>query len=274
MSKKIAVISCIHGNMEALETVYDDICSKKINDIVCLGDLVGYGPHPNEVVRFIKRNDISTVLGCWDEGIGLDRDTCGCHYISKKEGELGAMAFAWTKAAVSKKTKGFLRELPFGIKDDSGNVLFVHGSPRSTSEYLMDSTHELILLERAASGDCEILMCGHTHVPFVKEVSGTLTVKARDNSFKKRSSPGRKVKLNPKLIVNAGSVGEPRHGGMESSYITIDTVNRKVEIHYVEYDVGKTVAAMKRKKIPEVFIERIQTAQELTGKAKDIFCAC
>ena len=129
MSKKIAVISCIHGNMEALETVYDDIRSKKINDIVCLGDLVGYGPHPNEVVRFIKRNDISTVLGCWDEGIGLDKDTCGCHYISEKEGELGAMAFAWTKAAVSKKTKVFLRELPFGMKDDSGNVLFVHGSP-------------------------------------------------------------------------------------------------------------------------------------------------
>ena len=117
-------------------------------------------------------------------------------------------------------------------------------------------------------------MCGHTHVPFVKEVSGTLTVKTRDNNLMKRSSPGRKVKLNPKLIVNAGSVGEPRHGGMESSYITIDTVNRKVEIHYVEYDVGKTVAAMKRKKIPEVFIERIQTAQELTGKAKDIVCAC
>ena len=117
-------------------------------------------------------------------------------------------------------------------------------------------------------------MCGHTHVPFVKELSGTLTVKARDNGFKKRSSPERKVKLNPKLIVNAGSVGEPRHGGMESSYITIDTVNRKVKIHYVEYDIRKTVAAMKRKKIPEVFIERIQAAQELTGKAKDIVCAC
>ena len=64
MGKKIAVISCIHGNMEALETVYDDIRSKNIDDIACLGDLVGYGPHPNEVVRFIKRNDISTVLGC------------------------------------------------------------------------------------------------------------------------------------------------------------------------------------------------------------------
>ena len=138
----------------------------------------------------------------------------------------------------------------------------------------MDSTHELVLLERAASGDCEILMCGHTHVPFVKELSGTLTVKARDNGFKKRSSQARKVKLNPKLIVNAGSVGEPRHGGMESSYITIDTVNHKVEIHYVEYDIRKTVAAMKRKKVPEVFIERIQAAQELTGKAKDIVCAC
>ena len=91
---------------------------------------------------------------------------------------------------------------------------------------------------------------------------------------KLQKTPARNVKLNPKLIVNPGSLGEPRHGGMESSYITIGTVNRKVEIHYVEYDIGKTVAAMKRKKIPEVFIERIQAAQELTGKAKDIVCAC
>ena len=266
MGKKIAVI-CIHGKMEALETVYDDIRSKNIDDIACLGDLVGYGPHPNEVVRFIKRNYLNRfgLLGRGDRS--RQRDLwLPLHF--QGGGKLGALAFAWTKEAVS---KDFLRELPFGMKDDSGNVLFVHGSPRSTSEYLMDSTHELILLERAASGDCEILMCGHTHVPFVKEVSGTLTVKARDNGFKKRSSPARNVKLNPKLIVNAGSVGEPRHGGMESSYITIDTVNRKVEIHYVEYDIGKT---MKRKKIPEVFIERIQGAQELTGKAKDIVCAC
>lgn len=271
---KIAVISCIHGNMEALETVYDDICSRKIDDVVCLGDLVGYGPHPNEVVRFIMKNDIPTVMGCWDEGIGLDKETCGCKYISEKEGELGAMAFAWAKKAVTKKTKNFLRDLPFGIKDEPLNILFVHGSLRNTSEYLMESTHELILFERAASGDCEILVCGHTHVPFYKEVSGALTVKARSNGLKKRTARAKKVTLNPKMIVNAGSVGEPRHGGMESSYITLDPENNKVDIHYVEYDVGKTVAAMKRKKIPQVFIERIQAGQELTGKAKDIVCTC
>lgn len=254
--------------MEALEAVYDDIRKQQIDRIVCLGDLVGYGPYPNEVVRFIERQEITTVLGCWDEGIVENNGSCGCKFISEEEGEIGEMAYLWTRRAVSEKTRKFLRQSPFGIKDDlpCGSTLFVHGSPRSTSEYLMDTTHELVLLERAAGGDCEILVCGHTHVPFVKEVSGALRVTTKGST--------REFDLHPKLIINAGSVGEPRHGGSESTYVILDSADRQVEIRKVEYDVKKTIAAMKKKKIPEVFIRRFEQAEELTKKSKDVTCSC
>ncbi len=274
---KLAIISCIHGNMEALETVFDDIRSQGIEKMICLGDLVGYGPYPNEVVRFIERHNIMTVLGCWDEGIANENPSCGCSYISEEEGALGALAFQWTKQAVNAKTQKFLKQLPFGVKRDllCGDTLFVHGSPRNTSEYLMDSTHELILFERAASGDCEILVCGHTHVPFVKEVSGTLKVSTKE-SAPGISSEGasREISLSPKLIINAGSVGEPRHGGKESTYVVLDSGDRSVSIRAVQYDVNKTVSAMKKKSVPDLLIERMKAAQELTGKSKTVTCSC
>lgn len=274
---KIAILSCIHGNMEALETVFDDVCSQGIEKIICLGDLVGYGPYPNEVVRFIERHNIMTVLGCWDEGIANDNPSCGCKYISEEEGALGALAFQWTRQAVKTKTQKFLKQLPFGVKRDllCGDTLFVHGSPRNTSEYLMDSTHELILFERAASGDCEILVCGHTHVPFVKEVSGTLKVNVKESApdAAAEASP-REITLSPKLIINAGSVGEPRHGGRESTYVVLDSVDRSVSIRTVKYDLEKTVTAMKKKEVPDLLIERMKKAQELTGKFKTVTCSC
>lgn len=272
---KLAVISCIHGNMEALEAVYDDICSQGIEKVMCLGDLIGYGPYPNEVVEFIERKNISTVLGCWDEGIANDNPTCGCNYISDEESALGALAFTWTKAFVTKKTQNFLKQIPFGVRRDllCGETLFVHGSPQSTSEYLLDSTHELVLFERAASGECEILVCGHTHVPYVKEVSGTLTVKSRQTISTPNPKP-KKVTLSPKLIINAGSVGEPRHGGTEATYVVLDVVTGEATIRYVEYNYKKTAQAMKKMLVPEVFIDRFLSAQELTGKEKSIHCAC
>ncbi|NRA65998.1 MAG: metallophosphoesterase family protein [Pseudobacteriovorax sp.] len=267
----IAIISCIHGNIEALEAVYSDILSKDIKKIICLGDLVGYGPYPNEVVSFIERYDIATVLGCWDEGIAQNKISCGCEYVSKEEAKLGEMAFHWTKSEVTSDTVAFLDRLRYGVRHTfaCGKTLFVHGSPQSTSEYLTESTHEFILFERAARGGCDILVCGHTHVPFVKEISGTLNVRTPLGGPEVKD-----VELAPKLIINAGSVGEPRHGGVESTYVTMDTDTRKVDIHYVPYDLKQTMRAMRKKGIPEVLIERLQSGMELTGKDKSINCDC
>lgn len=280
---RIAIISCIHGNLEALDTVLADLRAREIDSVLCLGDLVGYGPFPNETVNRIRDLGIPTVLGCWDEGIAQENETCGCTFISEEEGQLGAMAFWWTTLNVSDETKSYLGALPMGLALDlpCGRLVAFHGSPNSTSEYLTESTHELVLFERAASAGCDILVCGHTHVPYVKQVAGTLEVRAetsiKDPIYRARYGEAETpnlVTLAPKTIVNAGSVGEPRHGGLASTYAILDTGSGDVELCEVEYDVEKTVHAMRERDVPETFAERLLDGNELTGKHKEVFCAC
>ena len=79
---KLAVLSCIHGNYEALNAVLSDVDEQKADRIFCLGDLVGYGPHPNAVVEMIRSLDIPTVQGCWDEDIVEGLNACECSYPS------------------------------------------------------------------------------------------------------------------------------------------------------------------------------------------------
>ncbi len=283
--QKIAIISCIHGNMAALEAVWDDIQKQNVDKVYCLGDLVGYGPFPNEVIKFVQQNNLTTVLGCWDEGIGMEQEDCGCKFITEEDEKYGHAAFEWTRSEITKSNRRFLSELYFGqrITDtNAGTLLMVHGSPRSTGEYLMESTHDLILFERAASGDCDVLICGHTHVPFSKKIQGTMRVTAelglkdqiqKDIYIAKGASP-KEVVLNPKLLINAGSVGEPRHGGIDATYVIFNTNSKDVQIREVPYDVNQTISALKKSGLPEVFAERLLRGKEFAEKSKDIVCVC
>jgi predicted phosphodiesterase len=282
-ARRLAIVSCVHGNLEALDAVLADLERRAVDSVVCLGDLVGYGPFPDETVARIRELRVPTVLGCWDEGIANDDEDCGCAFVSEEEGQLGAMAFWWTATQVSDETKSFLGQLPMALAFDlpCGRLVAVHGSPASTSEYLTESTHELVLLERAARAGCDLLACGHTHVPYVKRVGGTLEVRSqatlKDRVYRSRSAnaaPGHPVTLAPKTIINAGSVGEPRHGGTAATYTILDTRSGDVEICEVAYDLEKTLHAMRAREIPSEFVERLQRGQELTGKTKEIFCAC
>ena len=283
--QRIAILSCIHGNMAALEAVWDDLGNQNIDQLYCLGDLVGYGPYPNEVVEFVNQNNIPTVLGCWDEGIGMEQEDCGCKFITEEDAEYGHAAFKWTRSNISEENRKFLSEFYFGQRvtnTAAGTLLLVHGSPRNTGEYLMESTHDLILFERAAAGDCDVLICGHTHVPFVRQIEGTLKVTAelgvkdaiqKDLGMVKTPAP-RKVSLKPKLLINAGSVGEPRHGGVEATYVIFNTKTKAVEIRGVPYDVGATVKALKNSGLPEAFASRLESGQEFALKNKELTCEC
>jgi predicted phosphodiesterase len=282
-ARRLAIVSCVHGNLEALNAVLADLERRAADSVLCLGDLVGYGPYPDETVTRIRELRIPTVLGCWDEGIAQDDEDCGCTFVSEEEGQLGAIAFWWTATRVSDESKSFLGQLPMALAFDlpCGRLVAVHGSPASTSEYLTESTHELVLLERVARAGCDILACGHTHVPYVKRLAGTLEVRSqttlKDRLYRSRQAeapPKRSVELAPKTIINAGSVGEPRHGGTEATYTILDTRSGDVEICEVTYDLEKTLQAMRAREIPSEFVDRLQRGQELTGKTKEIFCAC
>lgn len=158
-ARRLAIISCVHGNLEALEAVLADLEKRAVDSVVCLGDLVGYGPFPDETVARIRECRVPTVLGCWDEGIAQDNEDCGCKFVSEEEGVLGAMAFWWTATQVSNETKALLGKLPMALAFDlpCGRLVAVHGSPASTSEYLTESTHELVMLERVARAGCDSL---------------------------------------------------------------------------------------------------------------------
>lgn len=95
----------------------------------------------------------------------------------------------------------------------------------------------------------------------------------KDLGMIKGAAP-REVHLKPKLLINAGSVGEPRHGGIEATYVIFNTGTQAVEIRKVPYDVKATVRALKKSGLPESFAARLEQGEELAGKNKDITCAC
>lgn len=238
---RIAVISDIHGNLYALEAVLKDIEAKGVSNIYCLGDLVGYGPRPNEVIELIKRNNISTVMGNYDDAIGNMRFVCGCDYKDEKALRLGESSIVWTKENTSEENKGWLRELPGEIRllVSGLRILLVHGSPRALNEYLYENTAEGCLKELMAENNTDVLVCGHTHLPYVK-------------------------KLAKGYVVNAGSAGKPKHGNPDVTYVIIDAdggSGLKTEIREVPYNHEETAGEIENFGLPAEFAQIIRTGR-------------
>ena len=169
---RLAIISDIHGNLHALEAVLDDIKSQRVDRVYCLGDLVGYGAFPNEVTERIRSEQIPTIVGNYDDGVGFDRDECGCAYTNPIDRELGDRSLAWTKARVTPENKAYLRGLAKEIRfeADTRRVLLVHGSPRRINEYLFEDRPLSSFQRLAASSNADLIAFGHTHKPYVKDV--------------------------------------------------------------------------------------------------------
>src|SRR4051812_48420978 len=128
---RIAVFSDVHGNLPALDAVLDDIHQQHVEAVYCLGDLVGYGAFPNEVTERIRRDEIPTIMGNYDDGVGFEREECGCAYREEAEQARGQRSLEWTKAHTSTENKVFLRSLRPEIRFDAAGkrALLVHGSP-------------------------------------------------------------------------------------------------------------------------------------------------
>src|SRR5436190_7937617 len=136
----VAVITDIHANLPALEAALARIDELGIEAIYCGGDLVGYGPHPNEVCALVADRRIPTIYGNYDYAIARDLDDCGCAYITPHDRELGQRSVAWTLAHTDARSKEFMRGLPFDLRFGLGGhgIHLVHGSPRKVNEYLVE----------------------------------------------------------------------------------------------------------------------------------------
>ncbi len=253
---KIAVLSCVHGNYEALNAVLLDIDRQKADQIYCLGDLVGYGPFPHAVVEMVRSLDIPTVQGCWDEDITHGLDACECSYPSQLAERRGRLAHEWTRAHLHEESLDYLARLPKVLHQD--NLTFVHGSPHSSHEYLLPELDGFLAWERVLSAGADILFCGHTHVPYIRTLAeGHLTV------------PGERFTAPVKRIVNAGSVGEPRHGRPNATYVLYDTDDDLLTLREVDYDYRKTCAAIVEQGLPAIFAWRLARGLEYAERADD-----
>src|SRR3990172_1792344 len=212
---RIAAFSDIHGNLHALQAVLADIDEQKVDRIFCLGDLVGYGAYPNEVIELIRGRGIPTIMGNYDDGVGFDKEECGCAYTDPEMRRLGDLSLAWTKEHVTSENKAFLRSLLPNIRltVDGKRLLLVHGSPRRINEYLYEDRGQSSLERIAKASEADVLVFGHTHLPYVKDVDGM-------------------------LFVNVGSAGKPKDGDVRVAHAILDVgAEVVVTIHRVQYDV-------------------------------------
>lgn len=231
---RIATISDIHSNIYALNEVLLDIKKRNIDMIVCTGDLVGYGTRPNEVIETLKQNKVITIMGNYDEAIGNFKIVCGCDYPNPKDAEKASLSMRFTSEETTSENKAYLRNLlkEVIISFDNKKIRFVHGSTRLINEYLKENSKEADDVMSELNED--ILVCGHTHIPYVKY-------------------------YGEKLLINAGSVGKPKTGNPNANYIIIDIKNNdeihkvdsivEVEIIEVPYDFEKTAREIEENEI-------------------------
>lgn len=229
-----ALISDIHGNLEALEAVLADVQGQNVDEIYCLGDIIGYGPNPCECLDLVMKRCDVTILGNHDQAALFDPE--GFNPVALQ-------AIYWTRDQLDRGPGGadvingrwdFLGELPRFRSE--GEFLFVHGSPRDpTNEYVFP---EFIYDERKL----EILFgkvdrycfMGHTHLP------GIFTTHCE---FITPEQCEPQVPLGEeKLLINVGSVGQPRDDNPDSCYVIIDMDKKTMEYRRVPYDFDITAA--------------------------------
>lgn len=229
-----AILSDMHGNSAATAAVLADIDRHAPDEVLCLGDLVGYGAFPNETIDLVRERNIPTIMGNYDDGVGFDRDECGCAYKEQGDRERGDRSLAWTKKHTSEGNKAFLRTLAkeLRVEADGRGILLVHGSPRKMNEYLFEDRPISSFQRIAAASRADVIAFGHTHKPYTKHVDGV-------------------------LFVNAGSVGKPKDGDWRACYVLLE--DGLAAFRRVEYDVKGAAAAIRATNLPHEFARDIET---------------
>lgn len=236
---KYAVLSDIHGNLEALEAVLADVETWAPDAMFCLGDFVGYGPDPNACVARLRPVLAGAVAGNHDLAALGELDASVFN-------PLAAAAIRWTQAQLSAESRAFLHDLPERI--ERNGFLAVHGSVRDPiEEYILDPE----TAERSFLADAfRICAVGHTHVPAV-------FMKHNDGVRGGLLTAGAPLAIDPasRYIINAGSVGQPRDGDPRAAYLQLEDASARLV--RVEYPVARTQEKMLAAGLPPALAERL-----------------
>ncbi len=230
-----AIISDIHANIEALEVVKADIDAKGITEILCLGDIIGYGPNPREAIKIARLARFS-LLGNHEEAVLFHAEDFNAK---------ARKAIDWTREQLNNSTDkeenyslwDYLGDLKKDVTE--GDVLYVHGSPRQpTREYVLpNDIKDVEKMSEIFEGFEALCFCGHTHIPGVFSEGG------QKFSYSRQLKNEYVLDRKEKVLINVGSVGQPRDADNRACYVTID--GELLRWHRLEYDFQATMAKIR-----------------------------
>ncbi len=237
---KILVISDIHANLAALKTVIK--AAGEVDAVWCLGDVVGYGPNPNECVELIrKQSNLICLLGNHDAA-------CIGKMSVETFNHEARLAVDWTRSVLTLENREFLLDRPETVVHNE--VTLAHGSPREpVYEYLLDVQSAS---ENFAYFSNDYCFIGHSHLPLM-----FASTNGQEGTRLVFPPPSTTIELKPRAILNPGSVGQPRDRDPRASFAIYDDVEHTWEHKRVEYDVLETQLAMRNAGLPERHIERL-----------------
>lgn len=233
---RIALLSDIHSNLEALRAVLDSLPS--VDRILCLGDIVGYGADPAQVIDLLRERGAEALQGNHDWAV-VTGDTAEFN-------PLAARAVEWTRSVLDRGPVDFLRRLPRTLEVEGCDALAVHGSP-------LDPLFEYVTGAGAARGcfgatSRSLILLGHSHI--------AMRFALREGRVEGRAFPeGGAETLGPRTILNPGSVGQPRDGNPRASFGLL--AEGRFEIRRVEYDVAGAARKIREAGLPEFLAERL-----------------
>jgi predicted phosphodiesterase len=240
------VLSDIHANVTALEAVLQHASGHEYDEIIVLGDLVGYGPDPNEVVARVRGlKPIAIIRGNHDKVAAGLEGAEGFNPTAQR-------AAAWTRAALTEEHRDYLAALPRGPIAVDDQVEICHGSPFDEDAYIFG---EGDLAEALAFGRRPLCLFGHTHTP-----TAAVLLETRELDVLFHGAGDRRVVTlegNRRYMVNPGSVGQPRDGDRRAAYAVADLDQRTVTIERVEYAVEEVSARVLASGLPKPLADRL-----------------
>lgn len=230
---RFAIISDIHSNLEALEKAFEIIEKKNIDEIVCLGDLVGYGASPNECVELTRKRTSHVLLGNHDQAAF---DLSQTEHFNRH----ARTAAYWTNQTLTQENLEYLKALP--LQCTLGDLTFVHASPKEPSQW------EYVFSAHEAKSNFEyfrtrLCLIGHTHIPgiFPENLKTQKSRLSSDNRY----------------IINVGSIGQPRDGNWRLSFGLFDTSAWTYELIRSEYDVQAASEKIVAADLPRFLADRL-----------------
>jgi len=240
ISMLYGIISDIHSNLEAFEAVLKQL--KAVNQLINLGDIVGYGPNPNECVEKIREMNIPTVAGNHDKAVTGEVDITWFNQSAKE-------AVYWTQRTIFQENLEYLKKLPLAMEGNDFQA--VHGSLRAPlEEYMNCLTDAIPTFERMTRPVCFV---GHSHIPlFIARTKG-------GNYDGHVLKDGDEVLVDDyeKVIINVGGVGQPRDSDPRASFGIYNSKTKIFTLHRVGYDIKAVQEKMRAAKLPVNLIERL-----------------